>query len=68
MLAFFRCLQDAEVLLKLTEEVNATLKNKVSFSEFNMQFALRVVAVVRTLEEPHLIMSKLDKCTFFFKC
>ena len=25
-----RCLQDAEVLLKLTEEVNATLRNKVS--------------------------------------
>uniref|UniRef100_A0A671UIB1 Ubiquitin-like modifier-activating enzyme 6 n=1 Tax=Sparus aurata TaxID=8175 RepID=A0A671UIB1_SPAAU len=27
-----RCLQDAEVLLKLTEEVNATLRNKVSTS------------------------------------
>lgn len=26
-----RCVQDAEVLLKLTEEVNATLRNKVSF-------------------------------------
>lgn len=26
-----RCLQDAEVLLKLTEEVNATFRNKVSF-------------------------------------
>lgn len=25
-----RCLQDAEVLLQLTEEVNATLRNKVS--------------------------------------
>ena len=26
----FRCLQDAEVLVKLTEEVNGRLKNKVS--------------------------------------
>ena len=29
-----RCLQDAEVLLKLTEEVNETLRNKVSVFSF----------------------------------
>lgn len=27
---FYRCLQDAELLLKLTKEVNTTLVNKVS--------------------------------------
>lgn len=37
-----RCLQDAEVLLTLTEEVNATLKNKVSlcFSLFFITLTL----------------------------
>lgn len=33
-LSAIRCLQDAEVLLKLTEEVNETLRNKVSVFSF----------------------------------
>lgn len=46
-----RCLQDAEVLLKLTEEVNATLRNKVSCFFF---FSI-----------PHVfILLNLQRCTY----
>lgn len=34
VVALFSCLQDADLLLKMTEEVNGTLKNKVSFHLF----------------------------------
>ncbi len=53
-----RCLQDAEVLLKLTEEVNATLRNKVSaFSFLSLMFSFSW-----TCKDAHL-SSLTDDCT-----
>lgn len=58
-----RCLQDAEVLLKLTEEVNATLRNKVIllllFLFFSSYFYSLESASILSRSVSHMMLNTL---------